>query len=280
MKQILSLFFSCLCLFVNAQCSVNIGLGSIDCSNNGQGSVYAYATGGNGPYTFVWSNGDEDYNADSLNYGDTLIVVMTDNLGCVASDTAYFPNPYAPYNLTNQYINNASCANNCCDGYVVFGPQSGNPLCPANYYIVSPYFPTCPGGDIMNMTRTYYTDSLYELAVGTYTVVVMTSCGCSYYWTCGVGASSCVSLNTLSNIDAGLIKVFPNPTFDMVTIQFKEKSSAKRLTMEDVLGKKVYSVEVIPSELTIDLSSLKKGLYLIKIYDAANLLDVQKVFKE
>ncbi len=61
MKQILSLFFSCLCLFVNAQCSVNIGLGSIDCSNNGQGSVYAYATGGNGPYTFVWSNGDEDY---------------------------------------------------------------------------------------------------------------------------------------------------------------------------------------------------------------------------
>jgi uncharacterized repeat protein (TIGR01451 family) len=59
---------------------------------------------------------------------------------------------------------------------------------------------------------------------------------------------------------------YPNPTSDMVTFNLKNTSTTiDTIEVMDILGKTLLSKTVNLSEASIDLSSLSKGMYLVKV---------------
>ena len=74
---------------------------------------------------------------------------------------------------------------------------------------------------------------------------------CSYY-------SSDVEINTLST------KVYPNPASTFLTLEFNY-SLLGSLEIYNMLGKNVYSSEVLGLIHTLDVNSLKSGLYIYKL---------------
>lgn len=65
------------------------------------------------------------------------------------------------------------------------------------------------------------------------------------------------------------LKVFPNPTSETLHIVNASDKNIKEITMVNLLGKTVLKVN---ASNTLDVSSLKKGVYFLKV----NLLDVKK----
>ncbi len=64
----------------------------ITCNSASNGSISLSASGGNAPYTFIWSNGSTDQNQTGLAAG-TLSVTMTDATSCTMSTSATINEP-------------------------------------------------------------------------------------------------------------------------------------------------------------------------------------------
>ncbi len=63
--------------------------GLADGLNLGNGQASATATGGTGNFTFYWSNGETGASANNLTGGDTICLVVEDDIGC-SDDTCFF----------------------------------------------------------------------------------------------------------------------------------------------------------------------------------------------
>lgn len=68
----------------NPICNINVV--NADCDSAG-GTAILLCAGGTAPYSFQWSNGETDDQADGLTMG-TYIITITDAAGCVSIDTA------------------------------------------------------------------------------------------------------------------------------------------------------------------------------------------------
>jgi hypothetical protein len=81
------------------------------------------------------------------------------------------------------------------------------------------------------------------------------------------GDVSCtVSLKEIKNNAA--LSVFPNPATDKISFDPKTVTGAMTCTIYDLQGKKVLSQAVSPSSLTVDVSSLGKGYYMVSLRSA------------
>ncbi len=65
---------------------------NISCNGNNDGSATLSVTGGNPPYTYLWSNGATTMNIINLIAG-TYIVTITDSIGCIGIDSATIIDP-------------------------------------------------------------------------------------------------------------------------------------------------------------------------------------------
>lgn len=83
--------------------SMDCGVGSIlsgvtvvqpACNGTATGSISPQATLGNGPYTYLWSNGSSAPQLNNLMAG-TYALQVTDAAGCYETYTAYLTDPYA-----------------------------------------------------------------------------------------------------------------------------------------------------------------------------------------
>ncbi len=71
----------------------------------------------------------------------------------------------------------------------------------------------------------------------------------------------------LSNIELNNFVVYPNPFVDNVYIESLENDVIQRIEITDPKGKTIYADETVKRNLDIlDLSSLKKGIYFLKIH--------------
>jgi hypothetical protein len=71
-----------------------------------------------------------------------------------------------------------------------------------------------------------------------------------------------LSVNDFSKND---FVVYPNPTYDSISVTLPNESNVKTIAIYNVLGQKVLERNIsIPSE-TISLKSLDKGIYFYKI---------------
>jgi GH35 family endo-1,4-beta-xylanase len=82
-----------------------------------------------------------------------------------------------------------------------------------------------------------------------------------------------VSNNTIP--DNGSVKVYPNPAEDNINIE--NTSAPYQVTIFNTLGVKVYDGISETNCFEIGVGQLKRGIYLVKLIDADNVVNVQKV---
>jgi len=115
-----------------------------------------------------------------------------------------------------------------------------------------------------------------NISPGTYYVKALRWAGYGSYTIESVFSTQTGITNTL--MPANEVSVFPNPTFDKVTVSSLEKINA--IEIYNMLGEKVYTINDFkqPASQTgrqtsseIDLSNFPKGIYFIKIYDSVKI---------
>ncbi len=75
--------------------------------------------------------------------------------------------------------------------------------------------------------------------------------------------------------------IYPNPTSYQITIDLKIQSVTKHnIEIYSVLGQRMNSMETNKSKITLDISSLTKGIYFIVITDSNNKRMRKKIIKE
>jgi len=131
-----------------------------DMSCNGlcDGNSTAIVSGGTMPYAYMWNDGQMTQTASNLCDGPYGITV-TDNNGCIASDSSYVSNPLEMVLLMDSM--NATCGDS--SGYVTASVING----------ASPY------AFLWSDPAQQTTDTASGLAAGSYTVVVTDMNGCN-----------------------------------------------------------------------------------------------------
>ena len=141
-------------LISNVNNSVNVG-----CFGGNNGSALVSTGGGTAPYAYLWSSGGTNATEANLIAG-TYTVLTTDNLGCTDLDTIIITEPAAALSL------GMSAIQNTC-----FGGDEG-------VAIVTPAGGTAPFTYLWSPTVSN-SDSLMNLFIGTYTVLVTDTNGCT-----------------------------------------------------------------------------------------------------
>ncbi len=136
-----------------------VTLNNVSCNGGSDGSITISASGANPPYSYSWTPiGGNSVTASNLNAG-TYTVTVTDNLGCVSSQSFTITQPNAI--VPNATITPATCGNN--DGAISLNATGG----------VGPYtFQLNPG----NLSGTNITN----LASGIYTLTITDANNCNY----------------------------------------------------------------------------------------------------
>ena len=102
---------------------------------------------------------------------------------------------------------------------------------------------------------------------GTYTVNVTNSSGCSASDAIQITSDPCASLEQISD---WAVKVYPNPSSDVVTIESNE--IFEQIYLYDSNGKLVYSNSVSANSMTIDVSKLVTGVYEMKLMNSNSIV--------
>jgi len=151
----------------------------VSCFGAADGALGISATGGSGDYTYLWDNGDETPETNSLP-ADTYFLVVTDGSGCTAVITAVIgqPDPVLPNaTATSPTMHGGS------DGSATALPTGG----------VSPYTFDWTGG--------WTEPVLPGLAAGMYTVTVTDANGCTAEQTITVLEVACSMAADVSATD-------------------------------------------------------------------------------
>jgi len=150
---------------------------NVDCNGNSTGSATAMGTGGNGAYVYEWSNSDTTQSITGLVAG-TYTVTITDADTCSATVTATIAEP-------DVLLANASATNETApgaeDGTATADPTGG----------------TSPFTYLWNTGAT--TQSLSNLAAGTYNVTVTDDHGCTATGSVMVNNFDCSTFTVQSN---------------------------------------------------------------------------------
>jgi hypothetical protein len=97
-----------------------------------------------------------------------------------------------------------------------------------------------------------------------------------------VSSSSNFTVSNLSNADnsslSNLYKIYPNPTSGNIFIETAETNQIYSVDIYDSLGRKV--ADTMPINNQIDFSDFSKGIFIIKIINTDNQLQIFKIVKQ
>ncbi len=136
---------------------LNVTVSNASCPNLFNGTATALPSGGNAPYTYVWSNAASTAQISGLAAGQYAVTV-TDTNACIGTASVTVTQPDA-YQL-NATVVQPSCGNN--NGCISFDPT------PAGTYFYNWPFPTV-----------MIVDSVCGLAPGSYDISITSIDGCS-----------------------------------------------------------------------------------------------------
>ena len=141
-----------------AEIVLNTNSTDVNCNGDSDGSIDLSVTGGNGNYTYVWSNGATTEDLTGLSAGSYTVTIYDANQ-CSASTqtTIQEPSPILPEILD---IGNVTC-NNGDDGFILLDVNGGT----------SPYSFEWDNGDIIQ--------NIDFLTAGEYTVTIEDANGCT-----------------------------------------------------------------------------------------------------
>lgn len=130
---------------------------NILCNGGSTGGIYISVSGGNPPYSFLWSNGDTTEDITGVTAG-TYNVAITDSKGCSTAAGVTITQPL-PLFLTIASYNNLNCFNDS-SGAIDITVSGGVP----------PY--------VFNWSNGSNFEDIYGLHAGTYSVIVSDANGC------------------------------------------------------------------------------------------------------
>jgi gliding motility-associated-like protein len=130
---------------------------NVNCNGFATGSITANPAGGQGPYTYLWSNSQTTQTVSNLLAG-AYIVVVTDNLGCTVNGNTTITQPLAPILLQESHTNILCYGNNT--GSIDLSVSGGT----------SPY--------TYSWSNSATTQDIQNLIAGTYNVTVTDANGC------------------------------------------------------------------------------------------------------
>jgi hypothetical protein len=70
--------------------------------------------------------------------------------------------------------------------------------------------------------------------------------------------------------DPGQISIYPNPPGGSIYIYFNKEES-RSISMMDLKGSEIFSIESYDRQVSIPAMNLSKGLYIIKVQSASGL---------
>ena len=74
-----------------------------------------------------------------------------------------------------------------------------------------------------------------------------------------------ISTMNITDFDATIFTVYPNPTKDFLTISSKNSQDIKTLTINDMSGKTIFKDAFIGPNKTIDISQINNGIYFLSL---------------
>jgi hypothetical protein len=228
-------------LFVKAQCitlsfqASDYNGSNISCYGANDGAAFVNAIGANRFFTYQWSNGQTDAQAQNLSAG-TYTVTVSDNTGCVVTGSVQINQP-APMTFTTQTVSTSYGYNLKCNG-------------DANGRLTS--LATGGTGKILyNWSNGNQTAFATDLSAGSYSISATDENGC-------------VAVNNVT---------ITQPTAVSTTAMVISQPSAAGATDAEAIaqangGCGNYSFEWSNGELSNELYNVGAGLYTVKAIDA------------
>ncbi|PCH97857.1 MAG: hypothetical protein COB85_02365, partial [Bacteroidetes bacterium] len=206
----------------------------ITCFGGSDGVATVFSSGGTTPHSYLWSNGDNISDADSLIAG-MLYLTITDSNGCVKLDSTLINEPLA---LSNTMIKTDANCNGGSDGTATVTVSGGT----------SPYTYSWSNGDIAATA-----DSLSQ---GTYTVTILDTNGCID------SASVIITEPTAMVLVGGSVDASCGASDGKVFV-----------TVTGGTGTYTYSWNDLGSQTTDTAFSVSAAAYVVTVTDSAGCID-------
>ncbi len=134
------------------------------------------------------------------------------------------------------------------------------------------------GTETLNIPNSFYVwnyDTLF--ATGSYVDTLINKTGCDSIATLNLTLLSPTGLTELAS--SGSIRVFPNPTKDVLNLVFTSNSVVpEKIRIVNVLGYEVYN-KTVSGSTQIDITSLNSGIYFISV-DTKDKTYIYRIVKE
>ncbi len=222
---------------LNLTSSIN----NVSCAGGNNGMISLNLTGGVTPYSIYWSTEETSSSIGNLPAG-VYSVLVTDFNGCTGVKTFTVTQPSAPL-IVNGVINDASSSSSL-NGSIDITPTGGT----------NPYTYIWSNGAT--------TQDISGLNPGSYMVTTTDWKGCTSSMTFNVGIAAGIANVT---INAGEVKVYPNPANEFATIEALGYKIDK-VEFVNLLGQTVFASEVNASVARVYTSDLLNGTYFVKVY--------------
>ncbi len=230
-------------VYNQAGSAINLNIVSVvnvSCYGGHNGSAMASVSGGYPPFTYLWSTSPPNttFYASNL-YAGTYTLSVTDSHGCYTTTSTTITQPVQ---TVSQFVFGTN------QGTAVFVNQSS----PGSYFWTF--------GDGATSTNTNPThDYLYS---GNYNACLTVSTSCDSVMSCQ--PVTIVIVGNLTTTEDG-IKVFPNPTGDMLFIDLGDLHLSSDIGLYDYSGRLIYSEKNIGKLTQIDVSEFANGMYFLSV---------------
>ena len=198
-------------------------------------------------YTYLWSDNSMNQMLIAQNSG-TYVTTITDNYGCVNSDTIQIT-------IFGLPTVTASAANYTpCD------------------YAQNVVLTGTPAGGIWNGQSVTSNEFNPIIGVGMYdlTYAYTDGNGCSNADTITINVDDCLGIAEENSVS--FVSVYPNPTSKDVTLEITAELLGKGYYLTDNTGRIILNGQFRALKETINLEQISTGVYFIKIDNNANLM--------
>ena len=220
--------------------AVNSIITNVSCHLGNDGLIALSVNGGNGSYSYLWSNGQSTSSAAGLTAINTsYIVSVTDIKGCTFTDSYIVTEPSTTLSASTN-ISSPSC-NGGNDGSIIVNIIGGTP--PYSY--------------LWNNSNT--TQSLYNISTGNYNCTVTDAKGCVAYISETVQQPTALTLPFTTQS----VSCFGN--------------SDGFASVNPLGGMLPYTYSWSNGHITSQITALTAGIYTVTVIDANNCLEQQQV---
>jgi hypothetical protein len=91
---------------------------------------------------------------------------------------------------------------------------------------------------------------------------------------------TCGNLEIQEINNSKTMSLFPNPTSDIINLNINKTFVGSDYSIHDVLGKKIIAGKLLSDINSIDISSMEKGVYYLKLISNNNIIETKKIVRK